>query len=206
MAAEELVVLSLWGGAALAGAPARFADLSPFREVPDHQEIFADIGTDQSIIFELTDLHPVPDDEFGVVHFKELLKENEATAPSDHQILKSTVLGAQDLPWFKDLWLSEKIVATLVYGRMRVAKFRQVVKNEVSLLLCCIRLKHVNTDLLISLNFPTKIHAESSAAEKGSVASSEDPTPLFRQIVKSFRFVDWGLFPEAQATKVADDD
>jgi hypothetical protein len=45
--------VQLWGGAVLAQLPARFADVSDVREVPDHQEVWADAHTDQSVILEI---------------------------------------------------------------------------------------------------------------------------------------------------------
>lgn len=46
----------LFGGALSIELPSRFVDLSQFRQIPDHQEVFADGNTDQSIIIEINEL------------------------------------------------------------------------------------------------------------------------------------------------------
>ncbi|MEE6520759.1 hypothetical protein FKM82_018698 [Ascaphus truei] len=43
----------LFGGALSAILPPSFRDVSALREVPDNQEVFAHVSTDQSIIVEL---------------------------------------------------------------------------------------------------------------------------------------------------------
>jgi hypothetical protein len=46
--------MELFGGALkIAQFPLRFQDLSNFRQVPDHQEIFSDPYSDQTIIVEI---------------------------------------------------------------------------------------------------------------------------------------------------------
>jgi hypothetical protein len=51
--AEELHRQPLFGGMAKIERPSRFADVSDFRPVPDHQEVFSDASTDQSFIVEI---------------------------------------------------------------------------------------------------------------------------------------------------------
>ena len=46
----------LYGGAMSIDIPERFEDISQFRQVPDHQEAFADSNTDSSIIIELNQM------------------------------------------------------------------------------------------------------------------------------------------------------
>ena len=38
----------LYGGAITFNVPSRFADVSRFRDIPDHQEVLVDADTDQS--------------------------------------------------------------------------------------------------------------------------------------------------------------
>mgnify|MGYP003889536157 CR=1 FL=1 len=49
--------------------------VSQVREVPDHQEIFSDADTDQSIIVEIVEYQPVSDTELGkyAYHFGAVL-------------------------------------------------------------------------------------------------------------------------------------
>lgn len=45
----------LYGGAMSLEIPSRLVDISAFRQVPDHQEVFADADTDQSVIVEINE-------------------------------------------------------------------------------------------------------------------------------------------------------
>jgi len=50
---EALVNRALFGGALEIACPQRFQDISDFWPVPDHQEVFADGATDQSLLVEI---------------------------------------------------------------------------------------------------------------------------------------------------------
>eukprot|EP01084_Bolivina_argentea_P059751 109156_1 len=52
---EVFCVRKLFGGGFGISLPERFIDLSNFRLVPDHQEVWSDAHTDQSIIIELVE-------------------------------------------------------------------------------------------------------------------------------------------------------
>jgi Ran-interacting Mog1 protein len=45
--------VALFGGAARVMLPARMEDVSDFRPVPDHQEVYTDASADQSVIVEI---------------------------------------------------------------------------------------------------------------------------------------------------------
>jgi hypothetical protein len=56
----------LFGGAITTSFPSTFLDASTLREVPDNQEVFVDMDTDQSVIVELLQLESeVGDEEVG---------------------------------------------------------------------------------------------------------------------------------------------
>ncbi len=50
---EDVQTHQLFGGAMEMAFPQRLIDVSDFRPVPDHQEVFADGGEDQSLIVEI---------------------------------------------------------------------------------------------------------------------------------------------------------
>ena len=67
----------LWGGALSVELPARFVDISDFREVPDFQEVFADPHADQSVTFEtLEHLPEQSDEQIALYHWQHLLDDN----------------------------------------------------------------------------------------------------------------------------------
>jgi hypothetical protein len=49
-------VRELYGGAMRIMLCSRFQDLSDFRLIPDHQEVFSDANTDQSVIVEINEM------------------------------------------------------------------------------------------------------------------------------------------------------
>jgi hypothetical protein len=64
-----------------------------------------------------------------------------------------------------------------------------------------IRLPHVSSEILITVNEPIVIHPESSSATffnttipSASFSGSTSALDLFRNILLSFRVVDWSLF------------
>jgi hypothetical protein len=90
-------------------------------------------------------------------------------------------------------------VLTIVRGVQQVAKFNEQATNEIVVHLACLRLPQHTTDILISLNSPVWVDAESSSAEATSHTLSEVHTLenvklLFDNILLSFELRDVGLF------------
>ncbi|URE31933.1 RAN guanine nucleotide release [Musa troglodytarum] len=79
MNGEDCVQRPLFGGAISSCFPLRFQDVSNIREVPDHQEVFADPDQDGSLIFELLDLkHEVGDGGSAVWFLQDIAREQDA--------------------------------------------------------------------------------------------------------------------------------
>ena len=68
----------LFGGAIEAQIPSRFIDVSDFRPVPDHQEVFSDEAADQSIIIEIVELSQTAEECPGRFYLKDLAAVNGA--------------------------------------------------------------------------------------------------------------------------------
>jgi hypothetical protein len=111
--------------------------LSTVREVPDHQEVFADVKTDQSVIVELVNMADATDDQAALFHFRELATDNDAL--SEAAVVNVERVGSDSLPNF-----SAGTVCYAVQGQQRVAKFneRTNAKNLVNIYLAVIRLPH----------------------------------------------------------------
>lgn len=90
----------LYGGAIEALVPSNFLDVSDIRQIPDHQEFFADLkNTQEAIIFELNLYDPnISDKESAKHHFEELAKCNEAISFSIDNVKE---LSDEDVPNFK---------------------------------------------------------------------------------------------------------
>ncbi|KAF3787820.1 Ran guanine nucleotide release factor [Nymphaea thermarum] len=79
MPGDECSEHPLFGGAISSAFPMRFQDLSSIREVPDHQEVFADSSRDESLFFELLELkNDVSDSESAIWFLQDLANEQDA--------------------------------------------------------------------------------------------------------------------------------
>ena len=77
----------LFGGAIEISLPRRFLDVSAFRQVPDHQEVFTSDGDgdELSFIFEIVELQSDISNDAIATHFwRDLVEENDAQR---HRIL-----------------------------------------------------------------------------------------------------------------------
>ena len=66
--------------------------------MPDNQEVFTDVNTDQSIIIELLSMEEASNEESALHHFKEIARDNDAL--SEYNVLKIERLGKDDMPNF----------------------------------------------------------------------------------------------------------
>lgn len=172
---EEAEARPLFGGAIEAVIPPSFVDASAFRQIPDNQEVFVDVETDQSIIIELlqmTDEADIP----ARFHFNELVDANGAQECS--RILRADELAAgSDLPF-----MDNDSQISMVIGQQLISKFREgedesttgistltssssasSAKNLVNIYLAVVRLPRVATDILVSYNHPIALGQASSS-------------------------------------------
>ncbi|CAN6446273.1 unnamed protein product [Victoria cruziana] len=205
MAGDECSERPLFGGTILSAFPVRFQDLSSIRDVPDHQEVFADSSRDESLLFELLDLkNDVGDSESAIWFLQDLA--NEQDAEGSLVIEQSGSLQPADL-MFNDL----PAVITTAVGRMAVSKGRQgrEAQNIVRVYLANLRLKAVGTDVLIIAYEPILINAMSESAwtvgaglAVPAVQSGLLPvSDVFKFAVGSFKVNDWKLFGVADQTR-----
>eukprot|EP01110_Echinostelium_bisporum_P012335 TRINITY_DN684_c0_g1_i1.p1 TRINITY_DN684_c0_g1~~TRINITY_DN684_c0_g1_i1.p1 ORF type:complete len:158 (+),score=25.98 TRINITY_DN684_c0_g1_i1:412-885(+) len=154
------------------------------RDIPSHQEVYVDVDSDQSIIIELIDFAEEAKDENSAgFHFQNISEDNDAKEPkviSVHQIQNSA-----------PQW--SKYYSSVLVGESKVSKFKETALNTLITYLCCIRLKDVETDLVITLNVPTDIHPNSSSSAS-STNSQADPAQLIMQVMNSLVIKDMGLF------------
>lgn len=155
----------LFGGAIEASIPDRFVDVSDFRPVPDHQEIFSDEGAEQSVIIEIVEYSTTADESAARFYLNDLADVNGALERSDWEDAPAP-RPAMEYPVF------------CAQGTMLVEKGRGN-RHWVRILLGVIRLPDKDTDILVSLNTPT---------------STAEHYDLFLSILASFDIVDWSLF------------
>lgn len=191
----------LFGGAIFSSFPLRFQDVSNVRQVPDHQEVYADPSRDESLIFELLDLKvDVADNSSATWFLQDLASEQDAEGAM--VIEQSGVFNVDGLH-FGDV----PTIITTAVGQMAISKGRQgrEAQNIVRVYLANLRLKGVATDVLITAYEPVLISPLSEtaqtvgaglavpAAESGCMPMSE----VFKLAVSSFKVNDWSLFGAA---------
>ncbi|XP_072972442.1 uncharacterized protein [Typha angustifolia] len=198
MPGDDCVERPLFGGAISSCFPLRFHDVSNIRDVPDHQEVFADPSRDESLIIELLDLkHEVGDNGSALWFLRDIASEQDA---EEAMVLEHS--GTLELAGLRDG--DTPAVVTTAVGRLAISKGRQgrEAQNIVRVYLANLRLKEVSTDVLITAHEPLLINPLSESATTvgaGPAVPAEIsgclPVPeVFKIAVTSFKVHDWNLF------------
>mmetsp|Transcript_39995 Transcript_39995/g.67063 ORF Transcript_39995/g.67063 Transcript_39995/m.67063 type:complete len:209 (-) Transcript_39995:258-884(-) len=186
----------LFGGAIEMHVPERFSDISDFRQVPDHQECFADGIIDQSLMVELLDHKgEVRDEESARFFYEDLAQANDSV---ETDIARIGALAVEEMPHF-----DAGVVKYICEGTQCVVKSKDTpdAVNVIQVLLACVRLPQAGTDILITMNTPLTIHPSSRAAADGLSAPqpstcAADALQLFMHALRTLQIYDWGLFGE----------
>lgn len=185
----------LYGGALQAEVPDCFVDASKVRVIPDHQEVFTDVDTDQCVIIELLSMATDFGEGEGALlafHHQELARSNDAAGPGQSEVVSTRSLGPTDLPCIP----AEAVgYAGLLLAKQRVAKFREEARNEVEVYLAVVRLPRVTTDLLVSLSRPVHVDSKSSSHETMRAgALGPAPMEMFATLLRTLKINNWSLF------------
>jgi len=188
---EEWAVEPLFGGAMEMDLPLRLSDISKVRPVPDHQEVFADVYQDQSLVVEILEMANVDNEQSAKFFFEDLALQNEA----ETRILETMcTLDSSHVPN-----IPSGCVCTSASGYQTISKGNQSKdsSNTVQIILAVIRLPEVKCDIVVSLNTPVFINENSASAEHAGaglkIAFKRAPE-LFRRMLKSLKIRDMGLF------------
>lgn len=212
----------MYGGAIRCEVPVTFVDVSDLRQVPDNQEVYADMSSDQSIICEILERSDVVDAAAVDFYFNELAETNDALQSS--KLDSNRALSADELPFLlsKPAY-STGATAWLGVGHQGVYKFHEGehARNQVRVYMAVLRLPAQESDILITMNVPEWISPVSSSAtaassnndveqaQPGQAAGggqarvevnpgAPDPygsaTANFMRLLQSFEISNWGLF------------
>uniref|UniRef100_A0A1J3HTM5 Putative ran guanine nucleotide release factor n=2 Tax=Noccaea caerulescens TaxID=107243 RepID=A0A1J3HTM5_NOCCA len=198
MSLEFCPARPLFGGAISTAFPQRFEDVSNIRQVPDHQEVFVDPSRDESLIIELLDFKSEVGDNGSASWFlNDLAREQDAEGFK--LIEQSEVIEAPGLT-FRNI----PAAVTTAIGEMAISKGRQgrEAQNLVRVYVANLRLKGVDTDVLVTAYEPILINPLSESAEAvGSglavPASQSGIMPMcdvIKQSLSTFKVNDWSLF------------
>lgn len=163
----------LYGGAIEAELPIEYKDVSAVREVPDHQEVFIDEQTENSIIVELLQYEEDKDDKDAIYHyFNDLATFNES---SQAYVLSTSIVAE---PTFMPC-IDGKYTKLALIGKQLVSKYRTrpgVSVDNVYIVMFLLRLPDVSTDMLISVNIPIRdsVNREEIAADSAPIEPNAD--------------------------------
>ena len=132
-------------------------------------------------------------------HFGSLAHDNDASNTTLEQEPEVTALAH-----FQGPEGPAGTTATLCWGLQEVAKFKESVEsaNQIRVLVGCIRLRKIETDMVISFNAPVEISTASSSAEtvnqEAADAAAEAPpdaaVQLMKRIFATANIIDYSLF------------
>ncbi len=178
---------------------------SSFRDVPDNQEVFADAATDQSVIIELLERSDDVADDALLAHvFSDLVEPEDTASLSVTAHLDAAVVAPALAQSCERISAAAPLVVT-ASGLQHVAKFKESERNTVKIMLAAVRLADVATDILITMNVPTRITPGTSSAASvdarvvdsdGNVAADviASADAVLQALLASLRIDDWGLF------------
>ena len=178
----------LFGGAISLSLSPRFVDVSPFRDVPDHQEVLADADSDQSVVVEINQALSCSDAEAALAHMEALAADS---ASSDLSVLHTAVLQAADLPRLQ----RPPAFAASIVAEMKTSKYREEGSraNTVRVYLTVIRMREEESDVLLLLNAPVHWGAGSVVQGKRLLTQQQNEAAV-RGMTQSFTVHDYGLF------------
>jgi len=148
----------LFGGNMKILLPSDAQDVSDLRQVPDNQEVFVHVSTDQSLMIELLSYVQEPDEQAIRTHFEDLARSNDAIGPDDNRIL-----SIESIPTNR-LAVTQCTSAYHLIGEQSVSKFNETSRNVITVHMTLLRLTHHDTDVILTFNDPVHISAQSSSS------------------------------------------
>jgi hypothetical protein len=186
----------LYGGAITCEIPNDYEDVSDIRPVPDNQEVWANVKTDSSVIFDLLEYEAGVSNNDSATHFFNELGNDNACSAEGRKILLTQELSQEQIPLFP-----AGTIGSVLIGEQQVSKFKddekagEEAKNVIRITLVNIRLVNVTTDLVISFNTPLKLGSGSSSATYGcELPDASAVEGIVLSSLQSLKIEDWGLF------------
>eukprot|EP00475_Leptophrys_vorax_P019504 TRINITY_DN2669_c0_g1_i1.p1 TRINITY_DN2669_c0_g1~~TRINITY_DN2669_c0_g1_i1.p1 ORF type:complete len:194 (-),score=51.05 TRINITY_DN2669_c0_g1_i1:142-723(-) len=187
-------VVDLYGGALRATIDKRFIDLSRFRDIPDHQEVYSDADADQSIIIEINEmLADASGDDIAKAHWLDLAEYNECKAS---EILEVSRIDSSEVAVLKDLAGDSLSSCFYIHGYQMISKFKeeQEAANKVDVQMIVIRLAHITTDINLIFNSPVEVSPQSSIAGKIIKPTIAMDKQYVLEVLNSLTVRDWSIF------------
>ncbi|KAF2758262.1 Mog1p/PsbP-like protein [Pseudovirgaria hyperparasitica] len=189
----------LYGGAITADLPSTYVDVSSFRQVPDHQEVYVDKDGLTSVIFEILNyVGPeiaATDEDALKYHFEDIAEGTNDT--TKYLIAASAKLSK--LPTTPVYLLA----ATQTPAPAEPSPFGKPPKPQpdfYGILLILVRLPQKKTDIVVTINVP---HVPGEYVKEDVDLQAQRLGPLMEtamemrgKVLESFEIREWGLFGE----------
>ncbi|RDL30449.1 Ran-interacting Mog1 protein [Venustampulla echinocandica] len=189
----DYVSTPLFGGALITDLPSNFADVSKFRQVPDHQEVFLDKDGFTSIIFDITERVGLPgsgpaiDGAALTTHLEDIVDSEVDTV----QVWNTSNTEFSKLP-------EGTPVSTLIATQTPPPEPGSKSPVFTAIVLTMVRLEKESTDILIAINVPhikgeyTEEEVDMQMGKQGKLI--ESAVEHAAKIWETFKIKDWGLF------------
>ena len=173
-------------GAITCDLPIGWKDVSEIRQVPDHQEVYVGPGDDDPcFIIEILEYQDsVPDAEAAKYFFEDLASSNGSSKTSfyDHPPV-APADGLAPLNMFVGVGMQR-----FCRGRDRNGNIGNPQPSQddvdVEIELCVVRLRNVETDLLLTM----------SRTKGQFAADTKELSEEFRRVLSTIQILDWDLF------------
>ena len=198
-------MVDLFGGAITTSIPPSWRDVSQVRQVPDNQEVYQDCSeeTGAVLVVEILEFQSNVDNSNACDFFlTDLGDANGAVEQIIHTSRVVNLLGFAceenkeqlfpSLALMPTTTLQSQLHACVARGSQKIVQKGNTAAHWVDIELCALRLKDVETDLLITLSIPRKEEKNRSSGDSRNVAGVDDE--IFKQILTSFNIKDWSLF------------
>jgi len=136
----------------------------------------------------------VPDEQAIEFHFEDQCREGDTNAFKVDSVGR---LADAEVPLLHTQGISQVPSCWLLAGQITASKGMENALNKVQVLMCLVRIPDKATDVLLTLNTPIFIAAESAAAKtagSGHQSAYVDAPRLFSKIIASFCILNWDLF------------
>eukprot|EP00468_Gymnochlora_sp_CCMP2014_P007353 CAMPEP_0167757224 /NCGR_PEP_ID=MMETSP0110_2-20121227/9808_1 /TAXON_ID=629695 /ORGANISM="Gymnochlora sp., Strain CCMP2014" /LENGTH=194 /DNA_ID=CAMNT_0007643393 /DNA_START=18 /DNA_END=602 /DNA_ORIENTATION=- len=179
----KLKTVGLYGGTFEIGMPPGILDCSTIRQVPNHQEFYANTETGMNIITEINEFNgKVADDKASEFYFHNLAKDTYA---KEVKIITEKKDAKENMPGCKGLATSFIIGDHVVNQRVD----NKGAEMRVRVHMAVVRIKEVKADMLIIISLPISSNLSNNEGKKMA--------EQFLQLLKTFKINSLAVFKEA---------
>ncbi|KAL2210636.1 Mog1p/PsbP-like protein [Sarocladium strictum] len=186
----------LFGGALSAEIPAKFADVSKLRQVPDNQEVWIDEEGFTSIIFDITE-RVGPSGSGPKIDGQAMTDHLEDMVGADINTVKIWNTAETEFSRLDKGTPAYTLISTQT-PRVRPGEQQSSAPDFTAIIMTLLRLEKQKTDILITVNVPhikgqyDEDDVDLELGKQGKLIG--DAVEYSARIWESFRIKDWELF------------